>query len=39
MASNSHLRKTYANEKKQSKSVTTVLLVCCYLYHKMNYAT
>ena len=37
MASFSILSKTYAKDKL-SKSVTTVLLVCCYLYRKRSYA-
>ena len=35
MASFSNLSKTYA-KNKQSKWATTVLLVCCYLYHKRS---
>ena len=35
MASFSTLSKTYAKDKL-SKSATTVLLVCCYLYRKSN---
>ena len=37
MASFSNLSKTYAKDKL-SKCVTTVLLVCCYLYRKRSYA-
>ena len=37
MASNSNLSKTYAKDKL-SKYVTTVSLVCCYLYRKRSYA-
>ena len=35
MASFSNLSKTYAKDKL-SKSATTVLLVCCYLYGKKS---
>ena len=37
MASFSNLSKTYAKDKL-SRCATTVLLVCCYLYHKRSYA-
>ena len=37
MASFSTLTKTYAKDKL-SKCATTVLLVCCYLYHKRSKA-
>ena len=37
MASFSNPSKTYAKDKL-SKCATTVLLVCCYLYHKMSNA-
>ena len=37
MASFSNLSKTYAKDKL-SKCVTTILLVCCYLYRKWSYA-
>ena len=33
----SNLSKTYAKDEL-SKCATTVLLVCCYLYHKNSYA-
>jgi len=35
MTSFSNLSKTYAKDKL-SKCVTTVLLVCCYLYRKRS---
>ena len=35
MASFSILSKTYAKDKL-SKYATTVLLICCYLYHKRS---
>ena len=35
MASFSNLSKTYTKDKL-SKCATTVLLVCCYLYHKRS---
>ena len=35
MASFGHFSKTYAKDKL-SKCATTVLLVCCYLYHKTS---
>ena len=35
MASFSNLSKTYAKDKL-SKSATTVLLICCYLYRKRS---
>ena len=35
MASFSNLSKTYAKDKL-SKYATTVLLICCYLYHKRS---
>ena len=35
MASFSNLSKTYARDKL-SKCVTTILLVCCYLYRKRS---
>ena len=35
MASFSTLTKTYAKDKL-SKCATTVLLMCCYLYHKRS---
>ena len=37
MALFSNLSKTYARDKL-SKCATTVLLVCCYFYHKRSYA-
>ena len=37
MASFSNLSKTYAKDKL-SKCATTILLVCCYLYHKRSNA-